>query len=197
MIPYDSREMLVIIWWSVFFLISLLYVSRIYYLSTRHGMLMSIPATLWVSIGFIELDDMAQKFLARFKPGLKYTRNFMIYFFVLVCVIILPNALSWSGYDKVEMKKAGVYLKKMGYSKGKIAVEPRLIRLGFYADADYIVIPPFVDHSVLDEFIRTEHIDYLVVDDRTVDGTIKGFKDNLKRFNIEKMDLPELNAYKE
>lgn len=49
----------------------------------------------------------------------------------------------------------------------------------------------------MDEFLRSEHIDYLVVDERTVDGTIKGFKDNLKRFNIEKMVLPEFETYKE
>lgn len=196
-IPYDSREMLIIIWWAVFFLISLLYVSKIYYLSTRHGMLMSIPATLWVSIGFIELSDMAQKLFARFKPGLKYARNFMIYLFVLVCVIILPNTLSWSGYDKVEMKKAGIYLKKMGYLKGRIAVEPRLIRLGFYSNANYIVIPPYITHNNLNEFISSEHITYLVVDERTVENVIKGFKENTKAFNIEKLDLPELNDFKE
>lgn len=196
-IPYGSREVPFIIWWAVFFLISLLYVSKIYYLSTRHGMLMSIPATLWVSIGFIEFNDMIERLVARSKPAWNYLHNGLVYLFIITCLIILPNTLSWSGYDKVEMKKAGIYLKKMGYSKEKIAVEPRLIRLGFYADADYIVIPPFVDHSVLDKFLRSEHISYLIVDERTIDGTIKGFKDNLKRFNIEKMDLPGLDTYKE
>ena len=196
-IPYDSREVPIIIWWAVFFLVSLLYVSKIYYLSTRHGMLMSIPATLWVSIGFIELNNMIERFVARSRPAWNYARNGLVYLFIPTCLIILPNTLSWSGHDKVEMKKAGIYLKKMGYSKEKIAVEPRLIRLGFYADTNYVVIPPLMDHVKLNSFLHSEHITHLVVDERTVDGTIKGFKDNLKSFNIEKMNLPELDTYKE
>ncbi len=196
-IPYDSREVPIIIWWSVFFLISLLYVSKIYYLSTRHGMLMSIPALVWVSIGFFELSDMIERSKAKLKPQGRHIRNTGALLFVIICVIILPNTLSWSGYEKVEMKKAGIYLKRNGYSKEKIAVEPRLIRLGFYMESDYIVIPPLVDRVNLNSFLSLENISYLVVDERTIEGTIKGFKDNLKVFNMEKIDLPELNTYKE
>lgn len=195
--PFGSNEIPFAIWWAVFFLISLLYVSKVYYLSTRHGMLMSIPATIWVSIGFIELGGLIEKYLAKFKPGWRHARNIMIYFFVLVCLIILPNTLSWSGYEKVEMKKAGIYLRKMGYSKDKIAIEPRLIRLGFYTDTNYIIIPPYITHSNLNEFLSFEHVSYLIVDERTIDGNIKGFMENLKEFNLEKVDLPELDTYKE
>lgn len=160
-------------------------------------MLMSIPATLWVSIGFIELNDMIERLVARSKPAWNYVHNGLVYLFILTCLIILPNTLSWSGYDKIEMKNAGIYLKKMGYSKEKMAVEPRLIRLGFYAEADYVVIPPKMDHVKLNSFLKLENISYLVVDEMTVEKSIEGFKENLGSFNIEKTENPELDAYKE
>ncbi|MEN6318159.1 MAG: glycosyltransferase family 39 protein [Syntrophaceae bacterium] len=196
-IPYGRREIPIVIWWSVYCVISVSYMSQIYYLSTRHGMQMSIPALIWVSIGFFELSDLVQRYMAKVRPDWRYARKMSIYLLVVICMIILPNTLSWSGYDKIEMKRAGIYLKKMGYSQKRFAIEPRLIRLGFYTEGDYVVIPPYVSHVTLDTFLRVEGINYLVVDEKTVEDTIKGFKDHLRTFNLERIELPELNTYRE
>ena len=196
--PYGRKEVPIVIWWSVYCLVSVLYMSQIYYLSTRHGMQMSIPALIWVSIGFFELNDLVQRYLTKAKPDWrKYSPKITVYLLAVICIIILPSTLSWSGYSKVEMKKAGIYLKKMGYSQKRFAIEPRLIRLGFYTEGDYVVIPPYVSYTTLDTFLRVEGIDYLVVDEKTIEGTIKGFKDHLRTFNLERVDLPELNTYRE
>ena len=95
------------------------------------------------------------------------------------------------------MKKAGIYLKRQGYSKKKIAVESRLIRLGFYAEADYAVVPPHLTNAGLKSFLSDNSIDYLVVDERTIETTLKGYREGFKSFNLEKVDLPEFNTYKE
>ncbi|MBP7527844.1 MAG: glycosyltransferase family 39 protein [Syntrophorhabdaceae bacterium] len=196
-VSYGKKEVPIVIWWSVYCLVSVLYMSQIYYLSTRHGMQMSIPALIWVSIGFFELNDLVERYLAKVRPGWRYARKVTVYMLALICVIILPSTLSWSGYSKVEMKKAGIYLKGMGYSQKRFAIEPRLIRLGFYTEGDYVVIPPYVNHATLDTFLRVEGIRYLVVDEKTVEGTIKGFKDHLRTFNLERIELPEFNMYRE
>jgi len=195
--PYGRKEVPIVIWWSVYCLVSVLYMSQIYYLSTRHGMQMSIPALIWVSIGFFELNDLIERYLAKLRRKWRYSRKTTICLLAVICMVVLPSTLSWSGYSKVEMKKAGIYLKKMGYSQKRFAIEPRLIRLGFYTEGDYVVIPPYVSHVTLDTFLRVEGINYLVVDEKTVEDTIKGFNDHLRTFNLERMDLPELNTYRE
>ena len=192
-IPWESREVFVLIWWSAFFLVSLLYVSKIYYLSTRHGMLMSIPALVWVSIGFYELSDVIENTMRRFVFLQRYKGRLVVVTFVVICLIVLPKALTWSGYDKVEMKEAGVYLKKLGYSKKKIALESRLSRLGFYADADFFVIPEGVDHDDLEEFLLSNHIAYVVIDEKVAE---KSFGSGITA-GMTRIDTPELDTFKE
>ena len=197
-VPRDMvKETPVIIWCGIFLMVSLLYVSKTFYLSTRHGMLMSIPALLWVSIGFFELSDIIGRFLLKNRPAGVNTHKLAVILLAIISFIILPSTLTWSGYEKVEMKKAGIYLKQKGYSKKKIAVESRLIRLGFYAEADYAVVPPHLTNAGLKSFLSDNSIDYLVVDERTIETTLKGYREGFKSFNLEKVDLPEFNTYKE
>lgn len=196
-IPYNTGEVPVIIWLGVFFLVSLLYLSRTFYLSTRHGMLMSIPALLWVSIGFFELTALIERWTVKFRPAHGNARKITACLLVLICLIILPKTLSWSGYDKVEMKKAGIYLKKKGYSNEKIAVEPRLHRVPFYADADYCVIPSNIDHAVLRSFLDTNNAKLLIIDARTIGRSVADFQDNIAKMDLERIEIPEFDNYKE
>jgi hypothetical protein len=197
-IPRDVlKEVPIFIWCYIFLLVSLLYVSRTYYLSTRHGMLISIPALAWVSMGFFELSDIVERVVAKFKPKWKNTRNVTVWCLVLICIIILPKTLSWSGYEKVEMKKAGKYLKMHGYITGTIAVEQRFNRLAFYADADFVVIPVGMTHQKLHNFLRSNNVSLLVVDERTVDRTIDGFTKNVATMALERLELRELKSYKD
>lgn len=197
-VPRDAvKEMPVITWCCVFFLLSLLYASRTFYLSTRHGMLISIPALLWVSIGFYELSDMIRKFLAKHGWDRLYARKPTAALLALISIIVMPSTLAWSGHEKEEMKKAGIYLKTTGYAKERIALEPRLVRLGFYAEADYILIPPLGSDEEIRTFLDNNRIGYMVVDEMSIESMIKDYKDNLDRLNLEKVNIPEFNTYKE
>lgn len=197
-IPRDElREVPIFIWCYIFLLVSLLYVSRTYYLSTRHGMLISIPALVWVSIGFFELSDIIERIVRKFKPKWENPRNVMVWCLALICIIILPKTLSWSGYEKVEMKKAGKYLKMNGYITGRIAVEQRFSRLAFYADADFVVIPVGMAHKELYNFLRSNNVSLLVIDEVTVDGTINGFTKNVATMALERLEIRELKACKD
>jgi hypothetical protein len=116
----------------------------------------------------------------------------------VICAVILPSTLSWSGADKVEMKRAGVHLKNTGYGKmGKFAVDPRLSRVAFYADADYVLIPPGIDYKALNDFLSSNEVSLLMVDARTINSSVNGFKKSLRSRDLEKIDLPEFDTYKE
>lgn len=197
-VPRDMiKETPVIIWCGIFLLVSLLYVSKTFYLSTRHGMLMSIPALLWVSIGFFELLDIIGRFLLKHRSAWANTHKLTVTLLAIISFIILPSTLTWSGYEKIEMKKVGIFLKRMGYSNKRIAIESRLIRLGFYTEADYVVIPSKMGYERLNRFLMDEQITYLIVDERTIEQNIKGFKANLNILNVQKRDYPDLPTGRE
>jgi len=197
-IPWNpDKEIPMVMWCYVFFLVFLLYVSRIYYLSTRHGMLISIPALVWVSIGFFELSDIIRRRVEKVRPYWTQTRNTTVWLLVFLCIIILPKTLSWSGHEKIEMKKAGNYLKDKGHIKGKMAVEQRFSRLAFYADADFVVIPRGTTPQKLMGFLKSNNVDILVIDERSVDETVPGFMANLATVGLERLKVREFDIYKE
>lgn len=199
-VPYNSREILIWSWFLAFFAVSVMYVSRIYYLSTRHGMLMGLPAFLWVATGFYEIVGALEKW----GKGVKFSilrrskKGIVILTMAVICAIVLPSSLSWSGADKLEMKKAGIYLKDTGLGKmGKLAVESRLIRVAFYADMDYIVLPSGINISQLKEFLDLNKVNVVIIDERTIDTSIEGFMRGFETINLKKVVLPELNTYKQ
>ncbi len=193
-ITYRPEEVLLVLWWLVFFLVSLVYISRTYYLSTRHGMLMGLPALAWVSVGFFEFLDILKKKVAKYGSFKKWKDKLPITLLLLSCAIILPNTLSWSGSDKIEIKKAGIYLRERGYSKHKFAVEPRLARLAFYADAHFSTIDGNIESSEMAEFLRSKDADLLVVDKGTMGRPVKMFLQD-PQGSLEKIAVDEFERY--
>ena len=198
LVPYNSREILIGIWWSVFFIVALLYISRTHYLSTRHGMLMGIPGLLWVSIGFFELSDIIKKWVRRYKKIIfaRQKQGIEIAVLIIVCIIVLPSTLSWSGVEKVEMKKAGIFLKKNVFTGQHLAVESRLNRLAFYSEADYVTIPDNIDAAELSHFLRSRKIDYLLIDKKTVGSSLAMFIEKSIDNDLEEININEFNNYK-
>ncbi len=197
-VPFNSRELLIWSWWLAFFAVSLVYVSKIYYLSTRHGMLMGLPALLWVAAGFYEIGGILEKWGAGVKfviPG-RWKNGIAILTMAVICLVVLPSSLSWPGADKVELKKAGTCLKQMGYSNRKIAVEGRLNRLGFYSGAEYVTVPENSTAPEISAFLRSADVDYLVIDRRTMGQSMSLLVENFKRNNLQKIDIDEFNGYK-
>lgn len=197
-IPYNSREMLFWFWWAAFFTVSILYVSKIYYLSTRHGMLMGLPGLLWVSIGFYELAGLLDKWGIRTRFALigRLKNGHVILAMAILCAVVLPKTLSWSGLDKIEMKRAGVYLKQMGCPDKKIAVEARLSRVGFYSGSEYVTIPESVAPSQVSAFLRSEGIHCLIVDKRTMGKSMARFVEDPASSNLQPIQVDEFDRYK-
>ncbi len=196
-IPYSRDEIPVLAWASIYFIISLLYAFKVSYVSTRHGLLVGIPSLVWVSAGFLELSAVVEKYVQKTRLKQSIARHAMVYLLIIVCVSVLPKTLLSSDRDKMEMKKAGVYLKSLGYSREKFAVESRINRLTFYCESQFVDIPSPADYAALNKFLKTEGVSYLVVDERTIGESITGFKENISSMNLEKINIPEFAEYKE
>ena len=197
-IPYSKGEIPFLIWIIVFFLSIYVYTVKTCYLSTRHGLLVAIPALVWSSIGFFELKERVAHLLSKrsgaFSALSRHTAGLL---FVMVLIIVLPNTLASSGNDKIELKKAGVYLKGLGYSKVKFAGEHSLYRVAFYADAEFVTIPAMSDYKTFNLFIRENNAGYAMIDERTIDKYMPELKENLDPAKFEKVSLPQLENFKE
>ncbi len=196
-IPYTEKEILFVIWFCVYLLLTLSYAFKVSYVSTRHGLLMGIPSLLWVSIGFWELSSRVERLSAKRGWNPKLTHHVGVWLLVLVCLSIIPKTLQSADRGKMELKTAGVYLKRAGYSEETFVVEPRINRLTFYKGGDFINIPPGIDHSALGPFLKTSGASFLVVDERTIDECVRGFRDHAADLGLERVDLPEFRDYKE
>lgn len=197
-IPYNSREVPIVIWCFLFFLVLLLYVSKTNGLSTRHGTLISTPVFVWVSIGFFELSDILRNVAIRLNLKAEFIKKVPVALILLICIVTLPKTLSWSGYDKVELRMAGTYLKQLGLSKEKLAGEARLRRVAFYANSDFIEIPSTVDGKTLEEFLIRNKARVLIIDEKTVDQSIKRFITNdIGKINLKKIEVKRFRTFKE
>ncbi len=196
-VPYSEKEMLFLIWFLVYLLLTLSYAFKVSYVSTRHGLLMGIPSLLWVSIGFWELSSRLEGLATKRRWNAKLTRHIAVWFLVLVCLSIIPKTLQSADRGKKELRTAGIYLKGAGYGEERFVVEPRINRVTFYKGGEFINIPPGMDHSALGPFLRASGARFLVVDLRTIDECVKGFTGHTADLRIDRVDLSEFRNYKE
>ncbi|HQJ93386.1 MAG TPA: glycosyltransferase family 39 protein [Syntrophorhabdaceae bacterium] len=197
-IPHSRGEIPFLIWFTIFFLSIYVYMVKTSYLSTRHGLLLGIPALVWVSIGFFELKGRIGHLLSKGSEKLaNMSRYANAVLLLIIFIIVLPNALTPSGKDKIELKKAGYYLKKLGYSGAKIIGEPSLSRVGFYADAKFIAIYPGFDLAQYLDHSKENGNYYVMLDDRTINTYMPGFRESLDPAKFEKVSLPQLESFKE
>jgi 4-amino-4-deoxy-L-arabinose transferase-like glycosyltransferase len=197
-IPYNKGEIPFFIWVFVFFLTAYAYTAKTFYLSTRHGLLIGIPAFMWASIGFFELRERAVHLLSKkSKAALTVSKHATGLLLLIIFIIVLPNALASSGGDKIEIKKAGIYLKELGYSKAKFIGEQSLCRVAFYADVEFAAVPAKIDPETFKLFIKKSKANYLMVDEKTVDTYMPGFREILNAAKLERIDLPQFGNFKE
>ncbi|MCX5807989.1 MAG: glycosyltransferase family 39 protein [Proteobacteria bacterium] len=197
-IPYNKGEIPFLIWILVFFLSIYVYMVKMCYLSTRHGLLVGIPALVWASIGFFELKERIAHLLSKgSRTFLDLSRHTTGLLLIMILIIVLPNTLASSGGDKIELKKAGVYLKELGYSKARFAGDHSLYRVAFYADAEFVTIPVRSDYKTFNLFVKENKADYVMIDERTINTYIPDLKENLDPAKFEKVSLPQLENFQE
>ena len=196
-IAYNRSEILIAIWFGVFFLTAFLYLSKIYYLSGRHGLLMGIPMLIWAGIGFLELEDRVSSWLKRIRPAHFLTKNTTAVLILLILIVVLPKTLSPGSCEKRELKEAGLYLKAKGYSGVVFAGEPRLYRIAFYADSEFDSLPFAQTIDELVGFMKKGNARFLILDEKTDNASYRNILNSLQPSVFEKVDLPALEKFRE
>jgi 4-amino-4-deoxy-L-arabinose transferase-like glycosyltransferase len=196
-IPYSQSDTMVLMWFSVVFIGSYLYLTKTYYLGTRHGLLMAFPALVWAGTGFFEIRERIRKWFGGMKLFQKYARFDVLFLIVLMLVVLVPQTVLSYRYDKVELKKAGIVLKSMGFSNATFIVQPTLNRVAFYADAESVPLPDKIDNNVMKELIAQHRAQLLIIDERTIDEYIPGIRKIIKQPMFEKLIIPAMDQYRE
>jgi 4-amino-4-deoxy-L-arabinose transferase-like glycosyltransferase len=195
-IPYSQNDAMILIWFSVAFLMSFLYLTKMYYLGTRHGLLIAFPALAWAGIGFFEIRERIRKWLGDVKLFQRYTHFDTLFLLILIVIVLVPQTVFSLRDDKVELKKAGIELKKMGFSNTMFIVQPTLDRVAFYADAESVPLPDKIDNDAMKELVTKHHATLLVINERTIDDYIPGIRKIIEQSTFEKLTIPEMDQYR-
>jgi 4-amino-4-deoxy-L-arabinose transferase-like glycosyltransferase len=195
-VPYSQSDTIVLIWFSAAFIGTYLYLIKTYYLGTRHGLLMAFPALVWAGAGFFEIRERIRKWCGGIKIFQKYAHLDTLFLIVLILVVLLPQTVFSLRTDKVEQKSAGIVLKNMGFTKTTFIIEPTLIRVAFYADSEYVLLPDKIDKNVMKELATGYRAKLLIIDERTIDEYIPGIRTVIDQSAFEKLTIPEIAQYR-
>ncbi len=192
-----KNEILIAIWFGVFFIMTYIYILRIYHLSTRHALLMGMPLLIFAGIGFFELKQKIYSWFQGLSISNFINKNLTTIFIMIILAAILPKTLSPGGYDKIEMKKAGIHLKNIGFEDKRFAGEPSLFRIAFYADSEYSALSPVKNNEELVLFMKEKKVDFLIFDENTSTPFYKKIQGNIDNSIFEKLEVPEFKKLKE
>ncbi|HBE43958.1 MAG TPA: hypothetical protein DDW17_00550 [Deltaproteobacteria bacterium] len=195
--PYKKNEIFFAIWFILAFLTSYLYVAKTQYLGTRHGLVMGIPAFLWAGIGYLEIVEKIRLWFKRMAISTPFQLILPYSVLLIIFVINIPPILAAPRSEKIELKKAGIYLKEMGLKDKRIATIPSLRRVIFYAEAIPVILSEGLTIEEIEGEIKKSGVDYLLLDRSRIDQLIadneKGFAPHLFRW----VEAPLFNSFKE
>jgi 4-amino-4-deoxy-L-arabinose transferase-like glycosyltransferase len=195
-VPYSQSDIIVLIWFSVAFIGSYLYLTKTYYFGTRHGLLMAFPALAWAGSGFFEIRERIIKWCGGVKLFRRYVHFCTLFLIILIMVILVPQTMNSFKADKVELKSAGIVLKNMGFTNMVFIAQPTLMRVGFYADAEFVPLPDTIDNNALKELVTQYRAKLLIVDERTIDDYVPGVRKIIEELKFEKLTIPEIAQYR-
>jgi 4-amino-4-deoxy-L-arabinose transferase-like glycosyltransferase len=195
-IPYSQGDVILLIWISVVFLGLLSYLTRVGYLGTRHGLLMAFPALAWAGVGFFEIRDRMRKWFGDKKLFQRYARFDTFFLIILILIILVPQTVFSLRKDKVELKMAGVELKQMGFSDTVFMVQPTLIRIAFYANAESVLLPDKIDNNTIKALAKEHHATLLIIDERTIDDYAPGIRKVIEQSKFQKLAISEMGQYR-
>jgi 4-amino-4-deoxy-L-arabinose transferase-like glycosyltransferase len=195
-IPYSQGDVILLIWITVVFLGLLSYLTKVGYLGTRHGLLMAFPSLAWSGVGFFEVRDRVRKWVGSKRLFQRYARFDTFFLIILILIILVPQTVFSLRNDKVELKKAGVELKQMGFSNTVFMVQPTLSRIAFYADAKSIPLLDKIDNNTIKALAKEHHATLLIIDERTIDDYAPGIRKVIEQSKFQKLAISEMGQYR-
>ncbi len=184
-IPFSRREGYLIIWIAVFFIVSIFYMRGTHYFSTRHGLLLGIPALPWMAIGFLELGNAFRILVGRHLNRLPKLAPILM--FLLLAIVLGQAFITGRPDDKIDLKMTGLELKNKGYAKSKMYIQQGLQRLAFYADSDSIVMPDNIKARDIPELMKDVKATILVVDLDSINSLIPKFQSDLQLSKFDRI----------
>ena len=199
-LPFSKRELYMLIWIAVLFVVSICYMRGTYYFSTRHGLLIGMPALLWSAIGLLELKTRLAGLIEKtnfinelWKPFTPLVVSFIVF------VALFSQALVSSVKDdKMDLKITGIELKEKGYGKHVMLVQPGLHRIAFYAGSEYAMMPERLPPDRIAGLMKEKKADILIVDLDSIESVSPDFNNSIdkKRFKrIEVIRKPRKPGY--
>jgi len=195
-IPYSRNEWGILLWFGIFFLLAFFYMTKHYYFSTRHGLLMGFPGLIWSGIGFYELKDRIERWTERKKRVFSLARFTALILILFLLFLTLSKTFFSSQDGKIVLKKTGSYLKASGYANLKFAGQPEFIRVAFYADSEYILLPMGKSFEDTMKFIKENRASLLVVDEKSIASYSKDLAKELNSLNFERIPIPSFEDAK-
>ena len=157
---------------------------------------MAFPALAWAGAGFFEIRERIRKWLGDVKLLQRYPRFNALFLIILILIVLVPQTICSYRYDKIELKKAGIELKNMGFSNTTFIVQPTLNRVAFYADAESVPLPDKIDNNVMEELIAQHRAQLLIIDERTIDDYTPGIREIIEQPMFEKLTVHEMDQYR-
>jgi len=196
-LSFIKGEVFFLIWFLIACISCYLYVAKIQYLGTRHGLLMGIPVLMWSGIGFFELSEKIKKRSKAIKilsQRLTFSTFFIFLFIFLFNVVVILTSLR---EDKIELKKAGIYLKEAGLKEKNIATIPQLSRIIFYAEAIPVLIHEGMSDEELKSVFSEKKIEYILIDKGLFENYFHRANSIFNPSYLKKIDIPAFNTFKE
>ena len=174
-VPFNRREIYLIIWAGVFFIVSIYYMKGTSYFSTRHGLLLGIPALAFSGIGFLELKARLSSLILKLKYSPKTVKLITVTFTCVILAALFVQSITSLRKEKMDLKITGIELKQKGFGGSVMLVQSNLQRLAFYADSDYFIMQEKLSLDSLVNVMKTNKINILVVDLNTVNRVMVDF----------------------
>ncbi len=127
-----------------------------------------VPFTLgWAAIGIEEAALRMDEVASRMNRRLARAAGPAV--LAVIALSLLPRTLFPLGYDQRGLRYAGREIAAEGRKNGKITVAGSDVRVAFYADGEFIPMPPRPagDEDICRWLAAHPRADYLMIDDRT------------------------------
>ncbi len=188
-----TSKYFLLMWVILSLLFSYIHTLQTYYFSARHGLNIAIPTFVWMAKG---LEEMAYLLMERLKRTPFFSQpnfNFRHFLIILLILVVLPFAIKPYRLEKLELKKAGFYLRQNGFSGKRIATFPKYSRVLFYAEASPLLLKGKDGPSIREEMRKTG-VEYILLDSH-IRKAIFPQTDSLS-FGFSPVRIPEFGSLK-
>jgi hypothetical protein len=174
---FKSSDWYLLYVFAALFCMSVFYCRMIYYFSTRHGLTLVLPALFFAGHGLDFLAESCSRGLNRLTSGWSFVRKYLLHLLMIFFILIfLLQGITFKRTDKFVQKEIGLWLNDKGYQGSVIMGPKKLLRLAFYANGTFLVMPDSWERVI--QSIRESGVKIVVVDSCTIDQDCPGFLGN-------------------